>query len=91
MTLAIEVEELRSKARLFVALLDAIDDANLIDGTDWKTEWHVIKARLDAWPDYDAEAERLFDLIDGIEKSSRLRGTWIEHRWRSVLTKLAAV
>lgn len=89
MTQEIELDELRWRARFFVALLDAIDEANLISGTAAQAQWRTVKARLIEWPDYEAESETLYALLVEIEQANLIRGTWMEHRWRSVVAQMS--
>ncbi len=89
MTPEIKLDELRWRARFFVALLDAIDEANLISGTAAQAQWRTVKARLIEWPDYEAESETLYALLVEIERANLIRGTWMEHRWRSVVAQIS--
>ena len=77
------------ESKLLYSLLDAAEEAGLLNRPDIAARWQELKRRVDR-SGYENEMELCFKLLSEIDQSGALAGTWIRLRWLSVKHRIAA-
>jgi len=90
MIAAISNELVRREGRLLYVLLDAAEENGRLKDTAYETPWLEAKAGVQAKDDYAADADLYFDLLLGLAASGKLSGSWIEQRWLTIRSRIAA-
>jgi hypothetical protein len=74
------------EAKALFALLDAAEVEGRLLNSNTERTWREVKDRL-AGADYHAEGPLMWDLVDKLERSRALDGSWIQDRWRTIQTQ----
>jgi len=80
---------IQSEGRLLYTLLDAAEDARLLDGAT-TARWREAKTRIICGAPYEGEAGALHELLDELATKGALTGSWIEARWRTLAARVEA-
>lgn len=78
----------QTEGKLLYTLLDAADDAGLLDGVPG-TRWQETKTRVICGATYEAEAAAFYELLAELSTTGALSGSWIESRWRTLAARVA--
>ena len=68
------------QGRLRRTLLDAADSSGLISDSNLRQQWRTTDAMVRAGASYEAHLRTFCELLEKLDASAALAGTWIEER-----------
>ncbi len=77
------------ESRLLYTLVDAADDGGLISDPNLRERAAETKERTESFG-LEEEALTMFDLVEELDRSGALTGSWIQPRWRALKGRVEA-